>query len=272
MSHVITATMNSGRQILTTAAIFTATRMVHGGQSIRQGVTFGASCAAAILGPDLMMFGMGLPKVPTATGAPWDQLIPGTGRPQLSFTQDGNYTWIRGHLINGRWGGSGANWNNLTPLTSTANANHSTVEGYIDTYLTNSLSYENATYRTDWYGVCYLVRCSAAPFSHPMTTGNGELYSYAPAFIRVSWRAISIQKPTNLNVQTIKHGLATATITSVTTFPNGFTVPNKPTVMNGTAVLPLGNVAGGGLLGGAPFWFPTLQTNGFDGDIEIHQT
>src|ERR1044071_7613006 len=151
MSRVITATMTSGRQILTTAAIFTSTNMVHGGISVRQGIAFGASTAAAILGPDLMMYGQGLPHVPSAVGAPWDTLL-GLGRPLITFTQDTTYTWIRGHLINGRWGGSGANWNNLTPLTSTANSNHATVEGYIDSYLTNSLSYENATYRTHWYG------------------------------------------------------------------------------------------------------------------------
>lgn len=272
MSRVITATMTTGRPIYTSSAIFTSTNMLHGGLSVRQGIAFGASAAVAILGPDLMLYGMGLPHVPTATGAPWDALLPGVGRPLLSFTQDTTFTWIRGHLINGRWGGSGANWNNLTPLTSTANSNHSTVEGYIDNYLTNSLSYDNAAYRTHWYGVCYLVQCSVAPFSHPTTTGNAQLYSYAPAFIRVSWRAISIAKPINTAVHAVTAWLPGAPIAPVGMFPGAFNVPVRPTVMNGVAALPLGNVAGGAVLGVAPGWFPAAQVNGFDGDIEIHQT
>lgn len=271
MSRLQTGTTNFGRPITVTQAIFTSTNMVHGGISVRQGIAFGASSASAILGPDLMMHGMGLPNVPTAVGAPWDTLL-GVGRPLLSFTQDTTFTWIRGHLINGRWGGSGANWNNLTPLTSIANANHATVEGYIDSYLTNSLSYENAAYRTDWYGVWYLVQCSVDPFSDPMITGNAQLYSYAPAFIRVSWRAIRIQKPVNTAVHAVIAGLPGATINPVGGFPFGFNVPVRPTVMNGVAALPLGNPAGGALLGVAPVGFPGLQGNGFDGDIEIHQT
>src|SRR5262245_7085438 len=96
----------------------------YGPLSQRQGRAFGASCASAILGPDL--YGAPHFNIPTAVGPPWDQLFPAppappivlppppnavfapaTG-PAVTFTQDALHTWIRGHLINSAWNGTGS--------------------------------------------------------------------------------------------------------------------------------------------------------------------
>lgn len=269
-------TPDNGAHWSTEQAIFTITREAHGALSARQITTFGASSASAILGPDLCMPGQQLPNVPTAVGPLWNQLLP--HGPNVTFATDGNYQWKRGHLINGRWGGSGANWNNLTALTQIANANHATVEGYIDNFLTASLAYEQAAHRNTWYGVYYCVQCSVAPFSAALQTNNANLYSYAPAFIKISWRAVAITKPVNQTAQNAAAGMGGIGYAGVPA-PLPFAVPAKPAVMvglGGVAVpaLPVaGNAAGGAVLGALPVGFPVaIPGNGFDGSIEIHQT
>lgn len=249
--------------------IFTIARQQQGAQAARQITNFGASSASAILGPDLQMPGVQGNNVPTAVGPPWNQLL--VGGPPLSFVQDGNYAWIRGHLINGRWGGPGNTWQNLVPLTGVANANHATVEGYMDAFIAACYQYETGGYRADWYGVYYCVQTSANPFSAPGVTNNINLYSYAPEFIRILWRAVRIAKPVNVSTAVAAANMNVYPFFAVPAFPGGFAVPARPLVMNGVNALPPGNVAGGAVLGAPPAGFPAAQANGFDGQIEIHQ-
>lgn len=250
--------------------IFTITQYQPGALAFRQIVNFGASSAAAVLGPDLAMPGQQGNNLPTAVGPPWNQLL--FGGPPLSFIQDGANGWIRGHLINGRWGGPGNTWQNLVPLTGVANANHATVEGYIDAFIAACYQYEMAAHRTDWYGVYYCAQSSANPFSHPTMTNNQNLYSYAPEFIRIAWRAVRIVKPLNVMPNVAAGNMANYPVNAVAAFPVGFVLPPLPGVMNGAATLPAaGNVAGGAVLGALPGNFPAAQGNGFDGVIEIHQ-
>lgn len=238
--------------------------------SVRQGQNFAASNSSALLGPDLNMPGGGGNNPPTATGYVWSLPVTFAGGPAVTFDLDGNYQWKRGHLVNGRWGGSGADWRNLTPLTNIANPNHSTIEAYMDRYLESSLNYETSGYRTHWYCLWYAVQCSAAPFS--AAPAPGDLYSYAPEFIRVNWRAVSVIKPVNYSVAQVQaNPLMAGGPVTVPVLP--FTAPVVPQVPGWpVAVLPPGNVPGGAVLGALPVGYPAAQANGFDGQIEIHQT
>jgi hypothetical protein len=272
MSRIIYQTTASGPKWSAPQAIFTSTEILTGPLSVRQGRHFGASVASAVLGPDIMMPGGQTNNPPSVGGYPWDNTSTVfSGGPPVTFSQDNTHAWIRGHLINGRWGGTGNTWANLTPLTSIANPNHATIESYMDRYLTSSLNYENTTpYKSAWYGIYYAVQCSANPFA--AAPANNDLYSYAPEFIRITWRAISIQKPVNQPVVTVHaNPLVVGTPAAVHVLP--FPAPTTPTI-NGwpVAVLPPGNVPGGAVLEELPARFPAQQANGFDGQIEIHQS
>lgn len=249
--------------------IFTMTRYRTGGLAPRQQIDFGAASAAAILGPDLMMPGVAGSNLATATGAPWDQLLP--GGPAGTFVTDPNISWVRAHLINGRWGGPGNSWQNLAPLTGVGQANQRTVEGYIDAFLTACRQYEMAGQQPAWYGVYYCVQASQYPWSQLPTTADTNLYSYAPAFVRISWRAIAIVKPVNVSPQVAAANIASYPIAGVASFPQGFVLPPLPAAMNGAATLPAGgNIAGEPVLGALPADFPIAQNNGFDSGIEVH--
>jgi hypothetical protein len=254
----------------TDQVIFTTIGPNNGGLCPRQNTNFGGTVGAAILGPDLTMPGVQGNNLPTAVGQLWNQLLP--GGPAVTFTQDGNFNgWIRGHLVNGRWGGSGANWNNLTPLTAQANANHATVEGYIDSFLVRSAAFEASARQQLWLGVYYCVQVSAAPFAAIGHINDGNLYAYAPAFIRVSWRAVSINKPIGFAPAAVAGNMANLGFNPVAAFPLGFNLPARPQAMVNTQTLPANNVAGGALVAGLPANFPVAQNNGFDGFMEIHQ-
>jgi len=270
MSRIIYTGAPANPRWSTNQPIFMGAQYQAGPVAVRQIANFGASAVAAILGPDLIMPGQQGNNVPTAGGAPWDQLLP--GGPPLTFTQDNTNNWIRGHMINGRWGGPGNTWQNLVPLTATANANHATVEGYMDAFLAACYAYETSGQRDAWYGLYYCVQSSVNPFSDATTTNNQNLYSYAPEFIRILWRAVRILKPVNVSTATAAANIGTYPMNAVAAFPPGFAVPALPYVMNGNATLPPGNAAGGAVLGAIPAGFPGLQANGFDGGIEIHQS
>lgn len=270
MSRIIYQTTTRGSKWSTKQIIFTSTAITMGLLSARQGQNFGASQASAVLGPDIMMSGGQTNNPPSVGGYPWDNAPPiFLSGPTVTFSQDTTNTWIRGHLINGRWGGSGSTWQNLTPLTSIANPNHATIEAYMDRYLTNSLNYENAAHRNAWYGIYYVVQCSANPFA--AVPANQCLYSYAPEFIKITWRAVSVQKPVNQSVATVKaNPLMAGNPVAVPALP--FPNPTTPTIAGWpVAVLPAGNSPGGTTLGALPVGFPARQNNGFDGEIEIHQ-
>jgi len=271
MSRIIYTGAPNNPHWSTNQPMFTIARPLAGPLAVRQIANFAGSSASAVLGPDLAMPGQQGNNVPTAVGAPWNQLL--VGGPPLSFVQDGTYPWIRGHLINGRWGGPGNNWQNLVPLTGTGNANHATVEGYIDGFINACYQYEVGGQRASWYGVYYCVQASVNPFSDPNVTNAQNLYSYAPEFIRLSWRAVSIVKPVNVAPATAAANISNYAVAAVPVFPMGFVLPQLPAVMVGAQVLPAaGNVPGGAVLGALPPAFPAAQANGFDGQIEIHQS
>jgi len=270
MSRIIYTGSPNNPRWSTNQVIFTMTRYQTGGLAPRQQVAFGAVSAAAVLGPDLMMPGAQGSNIPTATGAPWDQLLP--AGPAGTFVTDADNLWVRGHLINGRWGGAGNTWQNLVPLTATGHACQATVEGYIDAYLAACYQYEQGGQRPAWYGVYYCVQASQDPWSDANATADTNLYSYAPAFIKISWRAVAITKPLNVSTQAAAATIDHYPMASVANFPPGFVLPALPAVMNGAATLPAaGNVAGGAVLGALPGIFPAAQANGFDGAIEVHQ-
>jgi len=164
LSKIIYTTTTTGSRWCLAESIFTTCHREYGDISVRQGLRFAASHASAVLGPDLAM-SQQLPHPPTATGPIWNQLV--FGGPPVIFADDMNHTWIRGHLINGRWGGTGAEWYNLTPLTATANANHKTVEGFIDEFIRKSLCYEEAEKRN--IGTASII-ASNAPSIRSRTT------------------------------------------------------------------------------------------------------
>ncbi len=270
MSRIIfDTTTASGPKWSAQSSIFTSTPIVMAPLSVRQGRNFGASCCWVVLGPDIMMPGGQTKDPPKATGYPFTDPATFAGGPSVTFDQDSTYVWVRGHLVNDRWGGTGSDWRNLTPLTKTANANHATIEDYMDRYLTNSLSYENADHRNSWYGIYYAVQCSVNPFAAVPAANN--LYSYAPEFIKVSWRAVSVRKPVNVSVKTAaENPLLAGAPAAVPVLP--FPAPAPPRIPGWpVAVLPPGNAPGGAVLGGLPRGFPAQQLNGFDGTIEIHQ-
>ncbi|MBX9400318.1 hypothetical protein K4L06_03280 [Lysobacter sp. BMK333-48F3] len=270
MSRIVYTGAPNDPRWSTNQFIFAMTQYQTGGLAPRQRINFGAASAAAILGPDLIMPGAQGNNLPTARGAPWDRLLP--GGPSDTFVTDADNIWIRAHLIDGRRGGAGNTWQNLTPLTGVGNANHAAVEGYIDAYLAACYQYEQGGPRPAWYGAYYCAQVSQAPWSDANGTGDTNLYSYAPAFIRISWRAVAIAKPVNVMPQVAAANIDRYPLAGVANFPQGFVLPQRPAVMNGAETLPArGNVAGGAVLGALPANFPAAQANGFDGGIEVHQ-
>ncbi|KWZ38495.1 hypothetical protein WS72_27055 [Burkholderia savannae] len=252
--------------------IFTIVRARQGRQATYvPGRQFGASCASVLLGPDLKMPGQGRHNPPQVGGAPWDVVM--AGGPAVTFVQDENPSyrpWVRGHLINGGWGGSGRDWRNLTPLTHSANMNHKTVETYINNFLELSRQYEASGRRDAWYGVYYCVQCAADPFA--LNPGATDLYTYAPSFIRIGWRAVRIDKPvggsTALGVaQLAVNELTAGALNAAPVLP--FAPPAR--AWGPSPTLPLGERPGDPVLGSFPGDCPPAAGNGFDGWVEVHQ-
>ncbi|MGO1001146.1 hypothetical protein [Lysobacter sp. CA196] len=269
MSRIVFTGAPNNPHWTTNQPIFIATQYLTGPVATRQATNFGASSATAILGPDLIMPGQQGNNIATALGAPWSELL--AGGPPLTFVQDPTRAWIRAHLINGRWGGAGNTWQNLVPLISPAYANRATVEGYMDAFLAASYRFEMGGQSNVWYGIYYCVQSSAKPFSNATATNNQNLYSYAPEFVRIVWRAVRITKPVNVSSASVAADLSTYPMSAVPSFPPGFLRPELPAAMNGARALPQGKVAGGAVLGALPGNVPAAQANGFDGEIEIHQ-
>lgn len=269
MSRIVDTGSPANPHWSTNQPIFPIARQQRGPFAARQIANFGASCVSAVLGPDLNMPGQRGNNPATAVGAPWDRVL--AGGPPLSFTQDATSPWVRSHLIDGRWGGPGNTWQNLVPLTGVGHANHATVKSYIDSFIAACYLYEISGQRTAWYAVYYCVQASVRPFSHPADTNNQNLYAYAPEFIRILWRAVSVNKPVNVSTAIAAANIDNYAFNAVAEFPRGFVLRALPAVMDGAAALPAGNVAGGAVLGAPPPRFPAAQANGFDGGIEIHQ-
>jgi hypothetical protein len=114
----------------------------------------------------------------------------------LNKTSPGR-TWVAGHLLNGEWGGSGTDAKNLTPLTSTANANHETFEGHIKNLLVICHQIDSSTRGASldyWYAVEYKVDVSPTPFAHARATN--DWHSYAFSHITIEYRVVVVDKRT----------------------------------------------------------------------------
>jgi hypothetical protein len=239
------------------------------------GHPFGASWAYGVVGPDRANQPAQMPG-----GYPWTGTRPGATWPPHPFDQDEwqgrPNDWIRAHLINQGWGGP-TDWTNLTPLPKAANANHASLETYISTFLTASLSWDakkNDDTAKYWYAVYYWVRCAVEPLADPPS--NTELYAYAPNFIKLSWRAVKLAKPASTLSQTQMRDQAAQNVKSGAlahadeTLP--FTLP--PSSVPHTGTLPPGYTAGDPVQGSTPLppGFPATAStrNGFDGDVEVH--
>ncbi|MEL7092791.1 MAG: hypothetical protein AAFN94_13745 [Pseudomonadota bacterium] len=181
----------------TEISLFRYSRKANGPLATWHGQTFGGTSAYALLGPDIAGPG-GISHNPAqATGPGWDQAWgnAATGGPALSFNQDGNIDWKRGHLLNGEWGGDGGIWENLVALSAQANANHATVEGRIRTLLNSFRAFDSANggHAPYWYCIGYWVQASTAPWSAANTAD--DLYAYCPNMIKVTWRVMRLTKP-----------------------------------------------------------------------------
>ena len=252
---------------------FTIIHQQSGQEIQRHNYAMGASWAYAVLGPDSQDIGALQTNSPTAQKPGFNSGWVGPNRPHTIFSTNrthANDTWIRGHMINGEWGGSGSSWRNLKPLTKTANSNHETIENHMKNYLVASRRYEmrSNTQRQWWYGVQYVVECSTNPYANNLTDLSTNLYAYAPEFIRVTWRAVRIQKPTNRQPNQIAAFLANATLQSVGNIP--FQIPNFPGNLRNNGALPPGNAYGGNVQN-CPVNLVNLRHNGFDGSCEINQ-
>ncbi len=267
------------------SAVFTKRREAHGALAVRHGRSMGGTSAYALLGPDLTMPGVATNNPPSAIGAGWDLPWGGVGGPGIPFTQDGNQTWVRAHLINGEWGGSGASWANLTPMTSGGNANHKWVEARMKNYLQNFRAFDinnNGGHNNYWYGLQYWVQASIDPWAAPPAAA-GNLYSYAPNMIKVTWRIVTLPKPAPglwpwppaAVAGTPAWIEATPALTPATVATIGPDLPNIPN-NNIPAVLVnnAANLAGvGGLVYALPMGAPAIPAvaSVYDGMVEIMQ-
>lgn len=267
--------------------VFTARGHRQGPLAVWQaGQTFGGTSAYALLGPDIERPGGRTNNVPSATGPGWDlawsHAPPAGAGPTFPFTQDGTTSWKRGHLINAEWAGSGANWNNLTPLTTQANANHRTVEGRLRLYLQNFRAFNEmgAGHATYWYALQYWVQVSTLPWSSAPAVG--DLYSYCPNMIRATWRVVRITKPVGAmggNAMTAVNGAGAAIDAAVKTQATaagiGGDMPNIN--VHGIPAVLTFNLANQGEAGGAvhpvPGAAPAIPpvSSPYDGSVEIFQ-
>jgi len=273
--------VNGKRKRLTVACnnFFGLINDQYGRKANRHNYDMGATWAYGLLGPDLKNSSMAQTNTPSAERAGFTYGWNGQNRPDTIFLTNrfNGDEWIRGHLINGAWGGSGASWKNLTPLTKTANSNHETIEKQMNNFLYRSNSYDfkkSNDVAPFWYGIQYLVECSRAPFADNTVDVPTNLYAYAPEFIRVTWRAVQIAKPTNMptNVQApqVLQFIANAVLNPVPRLP--FTIPNFPGNLRYNGALPAGAAFSAAPVYNSGMQLVAAQNNGFDGCCEIHQT
>jgi hypothetical protein len=263
--------------------IFTRAREDHGVLAVRHGQTFGGTSAYALLGPDLYMPGGSTNNSPTATGPGWDQPWPhaNAGGPNLCFTQDAAQSWKRAHLINAEWGGSGSNWRNLVPMTATGNSNHKTVEARMKVYLQNFRAFEENGRHDFWYCLQYWVQASLDPWAAP-PAATGNLYSYAPNMIKVTWRIMKLDKfpggalPNSAAALPLaRQQIATGPLTPASDADIQFDLPNMPA----TPLPPVlvNNQANRQAMGGFVYPIPPnapaipAANSAFDGEVEVMQ-
>lgn len=240
----------------------------------RQNYASGARWAYGILGPDNFRPGSLQTNKPTAKKPGFTSGWVGQNRPATTFYTNrfNNGGWILGHMMNGAWGGSGSSWQNLTPLSHVGNSNHKTIETQMNNFLSASYSYDvnSNNYRPSWFGIEYLVECSVNPLAANNVNVSTNLYAYAPEFIRVTWRAIEIPKPSDRTANQIPIYLANCAIYAVAALPNGF--PNINGAIRNNGALPAGNNnAHGGAVVNSGYNLGPAQANNFDGSCDIFQ-
>jgi hypothetical protein len=236
----------------------------HGPLHLVHGFSFGATWAECILGPDIAApGGILLGNRPNVGGEGWDTAwTTPPPRPGHVFTQDHFLTWRRGHLINGEWGGPGNNWQNLTPLTTQANAWHTGVENSMRSFLNAAYQFDMAApYKNAWVGIHYRVVRSVDSFADPMNPTN--LYSYAPSHIAVCWRAVRLPKIDHNNLGHIVTN-AVANRAALAALPANFPFFNAYNAPPALA----GHQNGAALVAALAPW--AANANGFDASIEIH--
>lgn len=111
-----------------------------------------------------------------------DYTIVGTGTKGL---------WVAGHLLNDNLGGSGTDAENLTPLTQTANKQHSGFEGKIKAGLEASRQLMEGYLSIPFIvGIKYEVAVSSATF------GSFSPYDNAPSHISIKTTLVKADKKT----------------------------------------------------------------------------
>lgn len=267
--------------------VFASRSQRQGPLAVWHGQQMGGTSAYALLGPDIERPGGRTHNPPTALGAGWDQAWgnapPAGGGPGFPFTQDAANNWFRGHLINGEWNGSGALWNNLTPLTAQANANHRTVEMRMRVFLQNFRAFDGMGngHSAYWYALHYWVQVSTAPWAAP-PAAVGNLYAYCPNMIKVTWRIVRINKPVGAPGTTAMAALAAAGAAidvaakvGATPANIAFDLPNIP--LHGVPAALTNNIANAAAVGGGVFALPAgapaipAAASPYDGTVEIFQ-
>jgi len=99
--------------------------------------------------------------------------------------------WVAGHLLNDNLGGSGVAGKNLTPLTQTANKQHSGYESRIKTALETSAQLERYANLPFIVGVKYKVTVSIPTF------GDFTPYNKAPSSIAIKTELVKADKATD---------------------------------------------------------------------------
>lgn len=174
------------KQIGTTAAgrpniapvAFGLEQLQHGPIRTYSGVVCGGSSMSVVLGPDVAS-----PKGAGGTPTNSTSLQPLMGHLHNSSS---TVKWIAGHLLNDGLGGIGTNNDNLTPLTATANKNHSTFEQHIKNMVFKCYTIDqNNKAHGSWYTVSYNVTVDSSCLAN--TRVAHDLYSYVYSHITITY-------------------------------------------------------------------------------------
>ncbi|MFJ7792866.1 hypothetical protein [Pseudomonas sp. NPDC096950] len=243
--------------------VFTMAADQYGPIYAAHGKSMGATWAHCILGPDIAApGGIQVNNQPSIGGEGWNTPWIGMGFPGHTFVED-VVSWKRAHLINGEWGGSGSQWNNLTILSSQANSWHTGIENHIRNFLNACRNFDlHNPMPNYWVGVEYQVVRSTDTYAIPPANMN-DLYTYVPSHIVVRWRAVSLPKIAGAIHIVIANAVANrVALAALPVNFGGFPPYNVPGAL--AAHQHTGNYMAGAPAMHAP------NANNFDQDVEIH--
>lgn len=243
--------------------VFTMAADQYGPIYAAHGKSMGATWAHCILGPDIAApGGIQVNNQPSIGGEGWNTPWVGMGFPGHTFVED-VVSWKRAHLINGEWGGSGSQWNNLTILSSQANSWHTGIENHIRNFLNACRNFDlHNPMPNYWVGVEYQVVRSTDTYAIPPANMN-DLYTYVPSHIVVKWRAVGLPKIAGAIHIVIANAVANRVALAVLPVNfGGFPPYNVPGAL--AAHQHTGNYMAGAPALHAP------NANNFDQDVEIH--